>query len=71
MPVVKRKKLERLKDLSLMMSMFFLPFGYDYLFKVIMDYTESYWTADLIFYLISAAFFLNYLYYLNKIKNQE
>jgi hypothetical protein len=64
----KRKKLERLKDLSLMMSMFFLPFGYDYLFKVVMDQTGSYWTADVVFYSISAFFFINHLRLSYKLK---
>lgn len=58
----------KLKELSLMIAMFFLPFGYDYLFKSVMDYTGSYWSADAVFYGISSIFFINYLYYSYKIK---
>jgi hypothetical protein len=39
-----------------MLSMFFLPLGYDALFMLIMKWTGSYWTTDAIFYLISACF---------------
>lgn len=47
-----------------MLAMFFLPFGYDALFKFIMDITGSYWVADIVFYSISASFFI--LYFLLK-----
>lgn len=60
-----------MKDISLMLSMFFLPFGYDYFFKVVMDLTNSYWVADGIFYLISLIFFIMYIYYNKKIKVQK
>ena len=46
-----------------MLSMFFLPFGYDALFMLIMKLTGSYWAADVIFYLISASFLGFYFYY--------
>jgi hypothetical protein len=39
---------------------FFLPFGYDGLFALIMKWTNSYWITDLIFYLISGFFFILY-----------
>jgi len=64
-----RKKLTTLKDVSLMLGMFFLPFGYDFLFKLIMEVTGSFWAADLIFYGISGSFFASYILlskYLNK-----
>jgi hypothetical protein len=57
------------KDTSLMLAMFFLPFGYDALFKLIMDLSGSYWVADSIFYSISGCFWLSYFLlsrYLNK-----
>jgi len=42
---------------SLMLAMFFLPLGYDALFRFLMNMTGSYWTADIIFYCISICFF--------------
>lgn len=58
---LKKKQLRSLKDGSLMLAMFFLPFGYDFLFKLIMQVTGSYWVADLIFYGISGFFFASYI----------
>jgi hypothetical protein len=55
------KQLKRLKDGCLMLAMFFLPFGYDFLFKLIMDLSGSYWTADITFYSISGCFWLSYI----------
>lgn len=49
------------KDTSLMLAMFFLPFGYDALFKLIMDLSGSYWVADIVFYSISGCFWLSYI----------
>lgn len=49
-----------------MLGMFFLPFGYDALFMLIMKLTGSYWTTDAIFYLISA-FFLGLYFFFSKI----
>jgi hypothetical protein len=46
-----------------MLSMFFLPLGYDALFLLIMKLTGSYWITDLIFYLISASFLGCYFYF--------
>jgi len=57
-----------MRDGSLMLAMFFLPFGYDYLFKIIMDLTGSYWTADMIFYGISIIFFTIYIMSTLKLK---
>lgn len=59
-----------MKDICLMLGMFFLPFGYDFLFKAIMDLT-SYWTADLVFYSISATFMLGYLFFRKKINDLD
>ena len=44
-----------------MLAMFFLPFGYDALFKLIMDLSGSYWVADIVFYSISGCFWLSYI----------
>jgi len=57
----KHKRLVFFKETSLMLAMFFLPFGYDALFKWIMDLTGSYWAADAVFYSISGLFFLSYI----------
>jgi len=57
------------RDLSLMLAMFFLPLGYDALFKFMMDITGSYWGADVVFYSISGLFWLAYILltkYVNK-----
>jgi hypothetical protein len=59
---VTRKTLRKYKEISLMMAMFFLPLGYDALFKFIMNITGSYWAADIIFYLISGSFFCIYFF---------
>jgi len=65
----KNKRIIFYKDTSLMLAMFFLPFGYDALFKLIMDLSGSYWVADIVFYSVSACFWCSYILltrYLNK-----
>ena len=65
----REKRIVFAKDASLMLAMFFLPFGYDALFKLIMDISGSYWIADVVFYSISGCFWLSYILltrYLNK-----
>jgi succinate-acetate transporter protein len=57
----KNHRLTFYKDTSLMLAMFFLPFGYDALFKLIMDLTGSYWVADIVFYSFSGCFWLSYI----------
>ena len=52
---------KRLAIFCLFMSSFFLPFGYDALFLLIMELTGSYWITDVIFYLISGVFFILYI----------
>jgi len=59
------------KDTSLMLAMFFLPFGYDALFKLIMDVSGSYWVADIIFYSISGCFWLSYILLTKRLNNKE
>jgi hypothetical protein len=68
----KNKRLMFYKDTSLMLAMFFLPLGYDALFKLMMELTGSYWGADAIFYSISGSFWLSYILltkHLNKKEN--
>jgi hypothetical protein len=65
----KETRLVLFRDLSLMLAMFFLPLGYDALFKLMMELTGSYWGADVIFYSISGCFWFAYILltnYLNK-----
>jgi hypothetical protein len=54
------KQLRKLKDGCLMLAMFFLPFGYDAIFALILKYTNSYWLTDGVFYIISGLFFISY-----------
>jgi len=63
------KRLTRLKEASLMLGMFFLPFGYDFLFKLIMELSGSYWVADITFYGISGCFWLLYILLSKHLKN--
>lgn len=70
----KEKRVIFYRDMSLMLAMFFLPFGYDALFKLIMDLTGSYWAADIVFYSISGCFWLSYILltkHLNKNKTSD
>jgi hypothetical protein len=68
---VKESKTTLYRDTSLMLAMFFLPFGYDALFKLLMEVTGSYWAADLIFYLISGCFWLSYIFFSRKISSSN
>jgi len=64
-----RKKVSRMKEASLMLAMFFMPFGYDFLFKLIMDLSGSYWIADITFYSISGFFWVLYIFCTRWLKN--
>jgi len=66
----KEKRTLLYKDTSLMLAMFFLPFGYDALFKLIMDLSGSYWVADIVFYSISGCFWLSFIYF-TKLTNKK
>jgi hypothetical protein len=66
-----KKKINIGKDVCLMLAMFFLPFGYDLLFKFILDKTQSYWETDLIFYMISALFFISYFFLRRKVNKSD
>ncbi len=53
-----RTKIKRkLAMVCLIMATFFNPLGFDAMFAMIMKWTGSYWTTDLIFYFLSACFF--------------
>jgi hypothetical protein len=67
----KNKRLLFYKDTSLMLAMFFLPLGYDALFKLMMEVTGSYWGADVIFYSISGCFWLSYILLTKYLNNKK
>lgn len=48
--------LKNVATACLMLAMFFNPLGFDALFKLVMDWTGSYWTTDLLFYGVSLSF---------------
>lgn len=48
-----------------MLAMFMNPLGFDALFKLVMDWTGSFWVTDLLFYLASA-FFLGLYFFFKK-----
>lgn len=54
-------KIENLMSLTLILSVFFLPFGFDFLFYVTLQITKSYFITDIIFYGISISFFIAHL----------
>jgi hypothetical protein len=60
MDQIKKKKVA---IVFLMLGMFFNPFGYDAIFKMILDFTGSYWNTVGIFYLIAGSFFGLYFYF--------
>ena len=65
--MINRNKLnKKIEVWSLMLAMFFLPFGYDALFKLVMDAAHSYWVADITFYAVSATFFVTHYYFRRK-----
>lgn len=59
---------EKRNSIVLMLATFFNPLGFDALFKAVMDWTESYWITDLLFYLTSALLFILYFYLSKKNK---
>jgi hypothetical protein len=66
----KEKRLTLYRDTSLMLAMFFLPFGYDALFMLMMDLTGSYWGADIVFYSISGCFWLSYIFFTKRLNKK-
>jgi len=57
------KQKTKFAAVSLLLASFFLPFGYDALFALIMKLTGSFWITDGIFYFISACFFGLYFFF--------
>ena len=53
----------RIAIVCLMLGMFFNPLGFDVLFKMVLDWTGSYWATTGIFYFVAALFFGLYFYF--------
>ena len=54
------KKSKLFKRYKFNISMFFLPLGYDLLFKTLLNITGNFWATDIIFYCLSGGFWLLY-----------
>lgn len=65
MITLKKRTKKKLANWCLVWAMFFLPAGYDALFKCVMDLT-AYWTADLLFYCIFFIFISGRFYFLEQ-----
>lgn len=62
---------QKLATVVLMIAMFFNPFGFDALFKLVMDWTGSYWITDIIFYCVSGLFFGLYILLRKSVKKYK
>lgn len=58
-----KEKKNKVAILCLTLGMFFNPFGYDVLFKMVQDLTGDYWTTVRVFYCLAGLFFGLYFYY--------
>jgi hypothetical protein len=56
----KEGRLTLYKDTSLMLAMFFLPFGFDVVQYTLISITGNIWKANIIMYFISGLFFIFY-----------
>lgn len=63
MIILKKRTKKKVALWCLTFAMFFLPAGYDAIFKFIMDLANSYWVADIVFYFISIVLFCGYFYF--------
>ena len=57
------KLINIIKEITFTTSVFFCPFGFDFLISFVMSFTNSYWTTMCIFYLISATFLTLYYFF--------
>lgn len=60
---IKKEKNQKMASLFIIFGMFFNPFGFDLLFKMVLDLTGSYWTTTGIFYLAAGLCFGLSFYY--------
>jgi len=65
----KEKRLTFISDLLLLLAMFFLPFGFDFVQYFLISLVGSILGANLILYFISGLFFTGY-FLLRKYKNK-
>ena len=56
------RKRVSISTIALILATFFNPLGFDALFKIVMDWTGSYWITDMLFYCASLLFFGLYFY---------
>lgn len=73
MRVIRDKKLQKktVGTACLILATFFNPLGFDALFAIIMKWTGSYWTTDVIFYCLSAFFFGLYFLFFNERRKSD
>jgi hypothetical protein len=67
----KRVRLLFLKDFSLMLALFFNPFGFDAVQYSLIQWTGDLWKANFIMYCIAASFFGLYLYFTRSLNKNE
>jgi hypothetical protein len=60
---------QKLATIALILATFFNPLGFDALFALVMKWTGSYWTTDIIFYCLSLLFFGLYFLFSRPSKN--
>lgn len=63
---LKKRTKKKLANQCTIWAMFFLPFGYDALFKFVMDFTGEYWVADRLFYCIFFVLIAGRFYFLEQ-----
>lgn len=63
----KEEKSKFYRDISLMLSVFFLPLGFDIVQYFLISITGSIWGANIVMYCVSGCFFMLYLFFNKKI----
>ena len=59
---IRHKLKVKMPSIVLMLATFFNPLGFDALFKLVMNWTNSYWITDILFYSVSALLFTLYFF---------
>jgi hypothetical protein len=67
----KEKRLNILKDVTLMLALFFNPFGFDAIQFSLILWTGSLWKANFVLYCITGLFFGFYLYFTKLLNNKK
>lgn len=60
---MKKEKNQKLATVFLMIAMFLNPLGFDAIQMILIDLTESYWSANLVMYCLAVFFFGLYFFY--------